>query len=385
MTNAGFPELRGRFAEVARTTVLDDVPAVESYQWPARSMRALAEAGLFGLAVPERFGGLGMGMTGLAIAGEELGRISGSVSLCFCMHVVGSAVIAAKVTDDQAERYLIPIARGQHLTTLALSEPETGVHFYEPISRLERDGDDFRVTAHKSFVTNGGHADSYVISTMSEHGQDRPGVFNCLIVDAGTPGLAWQGTWQGLGMRGNSSISMCLEGARVPVRNLLGQAGDQTWYIFHVVAPYFLIAMAATYVGIAQSAVDFAIAHVRDRVHARTGRSLAEVPAIQDRIARMWTAVQQARLLLIHAAERGDLDAPDALTLVCAAKMSAAETAIQVTNEAMTCVGGIGYRENSMLWTLLRDARAADVMSPTTDVLRSWTARSLLDLPILSP
>lgn len=385
MTNAGIQELRGRFAEVARTTVLDEVPAVETYQWPARSMRALADAGLFGLAVPERFGGLGMGMTGLAIAGEQLGLISGSVALCYCMHVVASAVIAAKATDDQAERYLIPIARGEHLTTLALSEPETGVHFYEPISRLARDGDDFRVTAHKSFVTNGGHADSYVISTMTEHGPDRPGSFNCLVVDAGSPGLAWQGTWQGLGMRGNSSISMRLDGAQVPVRNLLGQAGDQTWYVFHVVAPYFLVGMAATYVGIAQSAVDFAIAHVRGRVHARTGRSLAEVPAIQDRIARMWTAVQQARLLVNLAAERGDLEAPDALTLVCAAKMSAAETAIQVTNEAMSCVGGIGYRENSMLWTLLRDARAAEVMAPTTDVLRSWTARSLLDLPILSP
>ncbi|MFP5501040.1 MAG: acyl-CoA dehydrogenase family protein, partial [Candidatus Sericytochromatia bacterium] len=187
-------ELRERLADLARTVVLDEVPDVEAYRWPARSMRALQAAGLGGLTVPERYGGLGKGLAGLVIAGEELGRISASTAICFCMHAVGSAVLAAKATEDQAARYLVPIAEGRHLTTLALSEPGTGAHFYEPASALTREGDCYRVKGAKTFVTNGGHCDSYVITTMTEAGEAAPGLFNCLVLDEGTPGMRWEGT-----------------------------------------------------------------------------------------------------------------------------------------------------------------------------------------------
>lgn len=379
----GYDQLRARVADIARGVVLDEVDAVEDYQWPAHSLRALAAAGLYGLTTPARYGGLDMGLTGLVIAGEELGRVCASTALCFCMHLVGAAVIGAKPMDDQVERYVLPITRGEHLTTLALSEPGTGVHFYEPASRLVREGDVYRVYGEKSFVTNGGHADSYVVSTLSEQGAAAPGVFNCLVLDAGTPGMAWNGRWHGLGMRGNSSINLKLDGTRVPVHNLLGEEGDQNWYIFQVIAPYFLAAMAATYLGLAQSAVDFAIDHVKRRTHAHTGKALANVSTLQSRIADMWTAVQQAKLHLYHAAERADLGDPGVLPFILSAKASAAEVAVQVTNEAMTCVGGEGYRENHMLWIRLRDARASHVMSPTTDLLKSWTGKALLDLPLL--
>ena len=378
-----FVELREHFAELARSVVFDELADVEAYRWPERSMRALAEAGLMGLAVPRRHGGLEAGLTGLAIAGEELGRVSPSISLCYCMHVVGSAVIAAKATDDQARRYLTPIVEGRHVTTLALSEPQTGIHFYEPVTRLTREGDYFRVDGAKTFVTNGGHADSYVISTLAAAAPGGAGLFDCLVLDHGAEGSRWEGEWRGLGMRGNSSIQLALDGARVPVANMLGEPGDQTWYVFQVVAPYFLTAMAATYVGLAESALRIATDHLRQRRHAHTGQALAQVPALQLKLAAMWGQVQQARLLLFQAAERGDLGAPDALPYILYAKAIAGEAAVDVTNEAMTCLGGHGYREDGPLWGLLRDARAAHVMSPTTDLLKTWTARSLLDLDVL--
>lgn len=382
MAGGNFQELRERFREVAHTTVLGELADIERYQWPTRSMRALADAGLAGLALPQRHGGLEAGLTGLAIAGEELGRVSPSASLCFCMHVVGSAVLAAKATDEQAERYLRPIAEGRHITTLALSEPQTGVHFYEPATRLNRDGDHYRVTGRKTFVTNGSHADSYVISTLSDGG-GAPGLFNCLVLDHGAPGTTWIGDWRGLGMRGNSSIALDLQDAWVPAGNLLGEPGDQTWDIFLVVAPYFLTAMAATYVGLAESALQIAVDHVQGRRYAHSGQSLAEVPAIQMKIVKMWGQVQQARLMLFQAAERGDLGAEDALPFILYAKALAGDVAVAVTNEAMTCAGGEGYREDGPLWGLLRDARAAHVMSPSTDLLNTWTARAVLGLPIL--
>ncbi|MFP5502084.1 MAG: acyl-CoA dehydrogenase family protein, partial [Candidatus Sericytochromatia bacterium] len=136
---------------------------------------------------------------------------------------------------------------------------------------------------------------------------------------------------------------------------------------------------------LAQSALDFATAHARERAYAHTGQVLAEVPAIQARIADMWLAVQQARYMIYQAADRGDLQAPDALPFILAAKALAADAAVNVTNEAMTVTGGQGYRENSMLWTLLHDARASHVMSPTTDMLKQWLGRDLLGLPLLAP
>lgn len=385
VSDVDYAELRERFGEIARNVVLDEVSAIESYQWPARTMRALAEAGLYGLTVSERYGGLGMGMTGVVIAGEELGRVSASASLCYCMHTVGAAVLSAKPTAEQAERYVVPIAENRHFTTLALSEPGTGAHFYEPATRLTRSEAGFIVDGAKTFVTNGGHCDSYVISTMSAQGPAAPGLFNCLVVDADTPGLRWVGEWQGLGMRGNSSIRMELENARVRAGQLLGEEGDQTWYVFNVVAPYFLMAMAATYLGVAESALELARAHVRERSYVHTNARLADVPAVQTRLAGMWLEVNKARALIYQAAERGDMGTPDALPSILAAKIAAAEAAVAVTNEAMTCVGGTGYRENSLLWTLLRDARAAHVMSPTSDLLTSWLGRELLGLPLLEP
>ena len=136
-------------------------------RWPAHSMRALAEAGLLGLQVPVDQGGLGQGLLGLCVLTEAIARACPSSALCYGMHCVATAVIAAKATDHQREHYLKEIAAGRHVTTLALSEQGTGAHFYLPETRLDADGEDFVVDGTKQFVTNGGHADSFVVSTVA--------------------------------------------------------------------------------------------------------------------------------------------------------------------------------------------------------------------------
>jgi alkylation response protein AidB-like acyl-CoA dehydrogenase len=207
------------------------------------------------------------------------------------MHCVGTAVIAAKATADHEERYLRPIAQGGHITTLALSESGTGGHFYLARTRLRAEGDDYLVDGAKQFVTNGRHADSYVVSTVASSANEA-GDFSCLVIDRDTPGMTWCEPWQGFGM-------------------------------------------------------------------------------------------EKARALLHGAARLGDLGDPAALPYLLSCKAQAAETAVKVTNEAMTLGGGIAYRENSLLARLLRDARAGHVMAPATDLLKTRTGRSLLGLPIL--
>lgn len=358
----------------------DDIDA----RWPAETIRALAEAGVTGLMAPRSVGGLEAGMQGLVAVAEILASESASAGLCFAMHCVGTAVIAAKATPDQRDRYLVPIAQGKHITTLAVSEPGTGAFFYYPQSRIARAGDGmFELTGTKSFVTNGTHADSYVVSTAPLTGESDDGQFNCVLVDRDRPGLSFTDEWRGFGMRSNDSRTMRMEQVRIPAGNLLGEIGDQLWYIFEVVAPYFLMGMAGTYIGVAQAALDEARAHVGTRRHAHSGELLGSGPVVSHRLGDLWIRLEGARQLVASAALKGDTGAPDALAAILASKVAASNAAVEIANEAMTLCGGSAYRENARLARILRDARASHVMAPTTDQLKMWLGRVLLNLPLL--
>jgi isovaleryl-CoA dehydrogenase len=353
------------------------------YIWPAHSMAALAEAGLMGLQVPEHLGGHGQGLLALAVIAEAIGGACPSSALCFGMHCVGTAVIAAKATVPQQQKYLRAIAQGKHITTLALSESGTGAHFYLPETTLMAEGEDYRIDGTKQFVTNGGFAHSYVVSAVAGGGMARKGDFSCVVVDHDTQGIEWLQPWRGFGMHGNSSRGLRFHNATVPKDQLLGNEGDQVWYVFEVVAPFFLMAMAGTYLGIAQAALDAAGEHLRSRQFSHSGETLRDFETLQTRYADMWINVEKTRNLVYEAARRGDLGDPDALPFILACKADAGDTAVRLANDAMTICGGMAYSENSRVSQMLRDARASHVMSPTTDILKIWTGRSLLGLPLL--
>lgn len=374
--------LREVMQEIAVSVAAPRAEAVDSERiWPAHTFDALKTTGLLGLHVPEAQGGHGEGMLALAALTEILGQACSSSSISFAMHCVGTAAIAAKPSPYHRERYLAPIAAGKHITTLSLSEPGTGAHFYLSSTELEADGSDYVLRGIKHFVTNGGHADSYVVSTKASDGME--GEFTCVLVDRDTSSVRWAGEWDGLGMRGNSAITMHLEGARVPRQNLLGEEGDQIWYVFEIIAPYFLAGMAGTYLGIAQAALDYTIQHVRQRVYSLASDSLANADVVQHRIGTMWGRVEAARQMTYSAASLGDSGDPSALAAILSCKAEVSEVAVDIVNEAMTLCGGVAYRENGLLARLLRDVRASHVMAPTTDLLRIWTGRALLGQPLL--
>ncbi|WP_035362160.1 acyl-CoA dehydrogenase family protein [Dyadobacter alkalitolerans] len=372
--------------EIAHEVTLNEVVTADSQGvWVQKTMEALMQSKLTGLVAPSDCGGMGHGLFALTRVCEELGKAYASAGLCFGMHCVGTAVIASKATQWQKESYLQPIAEGKHLTTLALSEPGTGSHFYFPqTALLALSEDEFIITGGKSFVTNGGRAHSYVISTMAASEDAGPGQFSCAILDENSLGMQWGKKWDGLGMRGNSSISLNLNNIHITSKHILGQKGDQLWYVFNVVAPYFLMAMAGTYLGIAESAIQEAKSVLLTRHYTFNGSSLSHVSILQHRLGTLWAKVESTRRLIYSAAMGGDSGATDAVLSILAAKAEVAKCAVDTVNEAMTIAGGIGYQQNARLGLLLRDARAADVMSPTTDLLYTWIGRSLLDLPLLS-
>ncbi len=195
--------------------------------------------------------------------------------MCFAMHCVASKVLAAKATKYQEDQYLRPIAKGRHITTLALSESGTGAHFFLPRSHYWLQGEDFVLDGQKSFVTSASHADSYVVSAVPPGAELDPGTFTYLVMDSDSPGIEWLGAWRGLGMRGNSSCAAKLHNVPIPRANLLGVTGDQIWYVFEIVTPYFLVAMAGVYVGIAQAALDLTIGRLQRRRHEHTGETLS--------------------------------------------------------------------------------------------------------------
>ncbi len=387
--NRGYPQdlesILERVQEITREVVAPNADAVDrDALWPKAGIRALQQAGLGGLTVPEELGGLGQGSFGVAQACEILAQECASTAMCFGMHCVGAAVLSAKVTHDHHERYLLPIVKGAHLTTLSLSEPGTGSHFYIPHTRLQEVSSDmYQVTGNKTFVTNGGYADSYVISTVAANPNAPVGQFSCVMVNEKAEGMCWGPPWDGLGMRGNSSRSLTLDKVMVPKNDLLGEEGDQIWYVFQVVAPYFLMAMSGTYLGIASAALEMARHHAIKRRYTDSGSSLAQLSVLQHRLGTLWGMLERTRRLAYYSAASFDSGHPDALPAVFTTKAEVAECAVDIVNEVMTLTGGIAYREGSRLHRLLRDARAAHVMAPTTDMLRIWTGRTLLGQRIL--
>ena len=369
---------------ITSTTVAEHAEVVDrDGRWPEESVRELTSR-LGGLVIPKEMGGLGFGLSALAQVCETVAQQCSSSALCFGMHSVAAAVAAAKPTDEQRERFVEPIAAGTHITTLALSEPGTGSHFWLPQTKLAANGSGYVVSGEKTFVTNGGHADSYVVSTVAADPDAPPGRFSCVLVPGDAPGVEWGGPWTGLGMRGNSSRSVELRDVAISGSHILGAEGDQIWYVFNVVAPYFLVAMAGTYLGIAQAAFDEATGHLTQRKLTHLGVTLSKEPVLQHRVGTLYAELEKTRRLIYYACDEAERGGPAALPALCAAKADVAAMAVGLVNEAMTLVGGKGYRNGAAMERRMRDARAAHVMSPTTDILLTWVGRAILGENILS-
>lgn len=384
-TNASLQEILEIAQKIASDELAPRADEVDKTgRWPEKSIRALQQVGLGGLAIPSELGGHGQGLIGIAKVCEILGSECASTAMCFGMHLVGSAVLAAKATPHQKEHYIDPIVKGKHLTTLSLSEPGTGSHFYIPEAKLtDAKNGNYTLNGTKAFVTNGGYADSYVISAVIPDPDTPVGQLTCVVVENRSKGLNWKEEWKGIGMKGNSSRSVEMKELQLSKHHLLGEKGDQIWYVFEVIAPYFLTAMAGTYLGIAASAVEEATGHLKGRSHTHTGAALSHQPVLQHRLGTLWAKVESVRQLLYSAAEKADKGLPDALYSILSSKAEVSDCVVEVVNEVMSLMGGRAYSTDGKLSRHLRDARASHVMAPTTDLLRTWTGRALLELPLL--
>jgi alkylation response protein AidB-like acyl-CoA dehydrogenase len=372
----------------ARKTIADQAWAVAEKMKPSAAsldanrtypddhLDALAGAGLMGLLVSPEHGGLGGDLTSLALVCEAVGWANGSTGLVYLMHLCGTATIQALATPEQAQEWLVPAATGDTLATLAFSERASGAHFYMPEIKAEKSNGGYVLNGKKTFVTSGGYADLYPVLVNASGGEG----LDVLVVHGADKGTSFTGAWEGIGMTGNSSIEMGLDGVELPADRLVGAEGDGQELVFNVVAPTFLIGLAAVNVGIAQAALDDTIEHVKTRRNA--GGILAELPTVQTELAEMTIAVEQARALVITAARAADAGDPAALPLVMQSKIGATEAAIDVTGRAMEACGGLAYSKRLDIERYWRDGRAGSVMAPTNEVLKQWVGKLQTGLPL---
>jgi isovaleryl-CoA dehydrogenase len=345
-------------------------------EYPRENLKALSEAGALGLVVPVEHGGTGGGLSVLAEACELIGGACASSGMVFLMHEVTAATISIG-GGERAGTLLPAMASGDTIGTLAFSERGTGAHFYNPELRAVRSNGSVTISGRKSFVTSGGNADVYLVLVQSE----AEGSADAYLVERTDPSVRFDGTWDGLGMAGNSSIAMELDKVVASDADRIGEAGAATGLVFGVVAPFFLVGISAVNVGIAAAAAATATAHARDRRYP-DGSSLAEIQYVQHLIADMDLAVRQARLLVREAASLGDKSDESALVAIMEAKVASTEAAIAVTQKALEATGGQGYTSALSVERFLRDARAGSVMAPTNAVLRSWIGKALAGLPV---
>ena len=346
-------------------------------RYPRTSLEGLGAAGMLGLSVPAEHGGAGGGLSALGEACEAVGGACASTGMTYLMHLVTAATVAGG-GGERAGELLGAFASGEALGTLAFSERGTGAHFYAPELRAEPAGEGrVRISGRKSFVTSGGEADVYLVLVQSADGEGA----DCFAIERDAPGVSFDGSWDGLGMAGNSSIAMTLDGVEVGDETRIGAPSAAGDLVFGVVAPWFLVGLAAVNVGIAAAAQQVAVDHAAGRGYA-DGSTLADVQAIQHQLADMDLAVRQARLLVREAAALGDAGDPDALVPIMEAKVAATDAARDVTQAALEVSGGQGYTPALPIERHLRDARAGAVMAPTNGVLRSWIGKALAGLPV---
>jgi alkylation response protein AidB-like acyl-CoA dehydrogenase len=348
---------------------------VDRGAFPAQTVRRLADAGLLGLVSSPDVGGKGEGLAAAAHLVERLARECGSTGMVVCMHYCATAVLEQHGPRAVREA----IAAGRHLTTLALSEVGSRSHFWAPVGTATADDADVRLTGRKSFITSARHADSYVWSSKPLAGGELSTLW---LVPRETAGLRHGQPFDGIGLRGNDSSPVTAEDARVPATARIGDDGAGFGIMMGVVLPWFNVLAAAVSVGLMEAAVQRAAAHAAGSQFQHAGSSIADLPTVRAYLARMRIGADQAKTLLADTIAAIGAGRPDATLRVLESKAAAGEAAAAVTDLAMRVCGGAAFRKEVGVERVFRDARAAQVMGPTTDVLYDFIGKAVCGLPL---
>lgn len=343
--------------------------------FPRAALDALGQAGLLGLVSAKEVGGLGEAHRAATLVVEQIGKYCASTAMIVCMHYAATAVIEAHGPRAMREA----IAAGKHLTTLAFSEAGSRSHFWVPLSTATIEGDHIRLDAKKSWITSAGQADSYVWSSCPLTAE---GLSTIWLVPANATGLRVTASFDGLGLRGNGSSPVSAEGVMVSKDAMLGEDGKGFDVMMSIVLPYFQLMNAGLSVGTMDIATTKAAAYVGATKLEHLGQSIADSPTTRAYIARMRIKTDMVRTLLLDAITALETGREDAMLRVLEVKAAAGEAATEVADLAMRVCGGSAFRKEVGVERHFRDARAATVMAPTTDILYDFIGKAVCGMPL---
>jgi alkylation response protein AidB-like acyl-CoA dehydrogenase len=346
-----------------------------SGEYPDEIVAGLAGLGLFGLMIPEEYGGLAADMVSLAIVFEEISRGWMGVAGILGSHSLSCWMIARFGTDDQKSRYLPELSSGTRRTGIALTEPGAGSDLQGIATSARRDGDYYVINGAKTWITNARHADPLPVLVKTDPAA-RPAHagMSVLLVDAGTPGFEVVRDLPKLGYRGPETCELFFDNARVPVSALLGTEGRGLQQVLGALETG-RINVAARAVGVAQEAYDQALRYAGER--EAFGQKISGFQAVQLKLADMAMKLQAARLMTYWAASQADAGKRTDLETGMA-KVYASEVALQCAIDAMQVHGGYGYSREFVVERLYRDAPLMVIGEGTNDILRTVIARALI-------
>ena len=343
--------------------------------FPSETIDALAAAGLCGLLTPAALGGRGGSIPDASRVVEALARRCGSSAMVVAMHYAGAAVLAV----HGAEAVNRDISAGRHLSTLAFSEASSRSHFWAPTSTAVDVGDGVALHGRKSWITSANHATAYVWSSRPV---GHEGMSTLWLVPRGAAGLSSPAAFDGLGLRGNDSAPMTAEGVRVALAQRLGPDGAGFDIMMGVVLPAFQLMNAACSIGLAEAALAGATAHVAGTRIAPADAALSALPTVRAYLAKARVQTDMARALWEDTMDAVSEGRPDALLRVLECKAAAGDAVLDVVATCMRVCGGAAYRKELGVERSFRDAQAASVMGPTSDVLYDFVGRLSCGLPL---
>ena len=348
-----------------------EAEATETF--PRDAFRLLGRAGLLGLPYPEEYGGGGQPYEVYLQVLEEIGAAWSSVGVGVSVHALSCFGLATRGTKEQKRKFLPDMLGGELLGAYCLSEPHAGSDPAAMTTRARRDGDDYVIDGAKAWTTHGGHADFYkVMARTSGEPGDRSGI-SCFLVPADAEGLTADAPERKMGLTGSATATMRFDGVRVPVERRLGEEGEGL-RIALAGLDAGRLGIAAVATGLAQGALDEAVAYARDR--ETFGRPIIDHQGLAFLLADMAAAVQTARATYLAAARRKDQGLPYS-TEASIAKLVATDNAMKVTTDAVQVLGGYGYTRDFPVERYMREAKVMQIFEGTNQIQRMVIGRAL--------
>ncbi|MFY9402620.1 MAG: acyl-CoA dehydrogenase family protein [Candidatus Omnitrophota bacterium] len=344
----------------------------EEYPWEV--LKVMAESDMFGLFIPEEYGGLGTNVMNLCLATEEFSRACGGIAVCYAASALGTFPIVLFGNDEQKKKYLPDLAKGKKVAAFAITEPEAGSDAGATKTTAKKEGDYYILNGLKHFITNGGDAETYVVVAMTDKTKGARGA-SAFIVEKGTPGFTFGKKEDKFGIRASSTRELIFTDCKVPAKNLLSKEGMGfiiTMKTFDMSRP----GVASQALGIAQGALELAVKYAKQRV--QFGKPISSFQGIQWMLADMATEVEAARALVYSTARMVDAGIKDVAKASAMSKMYASDVAMKVTVDALQIFGGYGYMKDYPIEKYVRDAKITQIYEGTNQIQRGIIALQII-------